>query len=94
MNEVQLTDKAWQERYSITSIKGKVWTRTELLNRAVRIAAMLLPEQPRSVIRTAVHLVLDDPEFMRRHAGMVPARVIEDSAMEAFLRIRRRETKP
>jgi hypothetical protein len=86
-----MTDQEWQEHYKITSLKGKIWKRSELRNRAVRIAAMLAPEQARLAIRTAVQIVLDDADFMRRYTGMVPARVIEDVGMEAFLRLRRQE---
>ena len=86
-----MTEGEWQERYMITSIKGRIWKRSELRNKAVRITATLLPEQPRLAVRTAVQLVLDDPAFMRPRAGMVPARVISDVGMEAFLRLSRQE---
>ncbi len=88
-----MTEGEWQDRYMITSVKGKIWKRSELRNKAARITAALLPEQPRLAIRTAVQGVLDDPVFMRPRAGMVPARVIDDVGIEAFLRLQR-EAKP
>ena len=39
--------------------------------------------------RAAIQLVLDDATFMRPRKGMVPARVIEDAAIEAMLRMNR-----
>jgi hypothetical protein len=89
-----MTEQEWQDRYKITSLKGTIWKRSDLRNRAVKIAASLAPEQSRLMIRTAVQIVLDDPAFMRLRSGMVPTRVIEDAGMEAFLRIRRQEVKP
>jgi hypothetical protein len=53
----------------------------------------LSPETTPPARRTAVLIVLDDPTFMRPRRGMVPARVIEDSAIEAMLRMQR-EVKP
>ncbi len=78
----------WQGRYMITSLRGKIWKRSELRNRAVKITALLAPEQPPLAIRTAVQIVLDDPEFMQQRTGMIPTRVIDDAGMEAFFRIR------
>lgn len=83
-----MTEQEWQARYKITSVKGKLWKRSEIRNRAVRITAGLMPEQPRLGVRTAVQLLLDDPAFMRQRTGMVPARVIEDVGMEAFLNLK------
>ncbi|HSX23049.1 MAG TPA: hypothetical protein VLE97_09770 [Gaiellaceae bacterium] len=83
-----MTDEEWQARYQITSVKGKVWSRAQIRNRAVKMAAAYLGDKhPRLVVRTAVQLVLDDPDFIRQRTGMVPARVIEDAAMEAFLNV-------
>ena len=80
-----MTEKEWQERYMITSLKGKIWKRTEIAKRAIDLAYGLLVQQhPRAVIRTEVELVLGDDKFMRTRYGMVPARVIEDAAWEAF----------
>src|SRR4029077_3560862 len=83
-----MTEQEWQTRYMITSLRGKIWKRSELRNKAVKITTLLAPEQPPLAIRTAVQIVLDDPEFMRRRTGMTPARVSDDAGMEAFLRIR------
>jgi hypothetical protein len=82
-----MTEQEWQDRYRITSIKGKIWKRADLRNKAVMITASLVPEQPRLAVRTAVQLVLDDVTFMRLRTGEVPARVIDDAGMEAFLNL-------
>lgn len=83
-----MTDQEWQARYEITSVKGKIWSRREIRNRAVAMASsLLLHKQPRLAVRTAVQLVLDDEEFMRSRRGTVPARVIEDAAFKAFFRL-------
>ena len=89
-------NKEWQERYRITSRNGKIWTRSEVLKRAIDVAyGLLLRERPRSVIRAAIELVLDDDQFMRPRTGMVPARVVEDAAFEAFFKLApKSETKP
>jgi hypothetical protein len=91
-----MTDKEWQERYTITSRKGKIWTRSEVRKRAVDMAhGLLLGAQPRAVIRTAIELVLDDEKFMQPRSGMVPARVIEDAAFAAFVKLSpKSEAKP
>jgi len=83
-----VTDKEWQARYEITSLKGKIWTRSEVAKRAIDLAYGLLSQaQPRTVIRTEVELVLDDTKFMTPRTGMVPARVVEDAAWEAFYKL-------
>jgi hypothetical protein len=83
-----MTKQEWQERYMIMSTKGKIWTRSEIAKRAIDFAhGVLLGAQPRSVIRVEVERVLDDDKFMRQRYGMVPARVIEDAAWEAFFKL-------
>ena len=78
-------DKDWQQRYEITSRTGKIWT---VLKRAVDTAhGLLMREKSRSVIRAALESVLDDEAFMRPRTGMVPARVVEDAAFEAFYKL-------
>lgn len=90
-----MTEREWQERYMITSLKGRIWTRSEVRKRAVDMAyGLLMHEKPRAVIRTEVELVLDDDTFMRVRHGMVPARVVEDVAFEAFLKLGRRQETP
>jgi len=87
-----VTDKEWQARYQITSTKGKLWTRSEVIKRAVDMARLLAREQAvRPVIRTVIELVLDDEAFMRSHTGNVPARVVEDAAFEALYKLVRKE---
>ena len=81
-------NKQWQERYRITSRSGKIWTRSEVLKRAVDTAyGLLMREKTRSVIRAVLEPVLDDDAFMRPRTGMVPARVVEDAAFEAFYKL-------
>ena len=81
-------DKQWQQRYAITSRTGKIWSRSEVLKRAIDTAhGLLMRERPRSVIRAAIEPVLDDDAFMRPRTGMVPARVVEDAAFEALYKL-------
>ena len=87
-----MTDKEWQERYEITSTKGRIWKRGELRKRASEMLKSLLPGKTPVARRLAVQLVLDDPAFMRSRKGMVPARVIEDAAIEAMLRLSREDS--
>lgn len=82
-----MTDSEWQARYEITRAKGLIWKRLEIARRAVELLKKLSPGTTPPARRTAVLLVLDDPTFMRPRRGMIPARVIEDVAMEAMLRI-------
>lgn len=83
-----MTEKEWQERYMITSTKGVIWKRSEIAKRAIDMAyGLLLRAQPRSVIRSAIEPVLDNDSFMRTRYGMVPARVVEDVAFEAFYKL-------
>jgi len=82
-----MTDKnrQWQDRYQITSRSGKIWTRSEVLKRAIDMAyGLLARETSRAAIRAAIEPVIDDDAFMRPRTGMVPARVVEDAAFEAF----------
>ena len=86
-----LTDSEWQDRYEITSTKGRIWKRSELRKRAAERLKSLLPGKTAAARRIAVQAVLDDPTFMRGRRGMVPARVVEDAAIEAMLRVSREE---
>lgn len=88
-----MTEQEWQERYMITSIKGRIWKRSEIRKRTVDILRTLSPGTTPTARRLAVELLLDDPTFMRFYTGMVPARVISDVAIEAMLRMQR-ETTP
>ncbi len=90
-----MTEKEWQERYEITSTKGRIWKRGELRKRAAELLKSLMPLMPvRTPVarRAAVQAVLDDAAFMRPRKGMVPARVIEDVAIEAMLRLSREDS--
>ena len=80
-----MTEKEWQERYEITSTKGRIWKRVELRKRAVDAAyGLLLHKLSRAVIGTEVGRLLDNDAFMRGRRGMVPARVIDDLAYITF----------
>ena len=89
-------DKQWQERYAITSRNGKIWSRSEVVKRAIDKAHGLLSgSHSRSVIRLTVEAVIDDEAFMRPRTGMVPARVVEDSAFETLYKLApKSEKKP
>lgn len=88
-----MTEKEWQGLYEITSVKGRIWKRGEVAKRAIDMLRSLVPGASSSSRRAAVLLLLDDPAFMRPRRGMVPARVVEDAAIEAMLRLLR-EAKP
>lgn len=86
--EATMTNREWQERYEITSVRGNVSRRGDLRSRATRMASSLLGHaQRREVVLATVDLVLDDDAFMRPRRGMIPARVVEDAAFEAFHRL-------
>jgi hypothetical protein len=87
-----VTEKEWQERYEITSMKGVIWKRSELRKRASEMLKSLLPGKTPVARRTAIQAVLDDVSFMRPRTGMVPARIIEESAIEAMLRLMREDS--
>lgn len=87
-----MTEKEWQERYEITSTKGRIWKRSELRKRAVAMLKSLMPGRSPVIRRAAVQAVLDDAAFMRGRRGTVPARVIEDAAIEAMLRLSREDS--
>jgi hypothetical protein len=87
-----VTEKEWQERYEITSTKGRIWKRSELRKRASEMLKSLSPDTTPVARRTAIQLVLDDPSFMRCRKGEIPARVIADAAIEAMLRLSREDS--
>lgn len=93
-----MTDDEWQSLYEITSTKGLIWRKREIAKRAVAKLKTISPNTTAPARRAAVLLVLDDPAFMRFRRGVIPARVIEEVAMEAMLRIHgawaQREVKP
>ena len=87
-----MTEKEWQERYEITSTKGRIWKRVELRKRAAEMLKSMLPDKTPAARRIAVQFILDDATFMRPRKGMVPARVIADAAIEAMLRFSRSDS--
>jgi hypothetical protein len=81
-------ERAWQDRYQITSVHGLIWTRNNLRSRAAAIARTLMPDRTPLVVSESVLAVLNDDSFMRPRRGEVPARVIEAVALETFRRLR------
>lgn len=86
-----MTEQEWQDHYEITSRKGRIWKRSEIATRAIEILKSLVPGTTPPARRIAVLIVLDDPAFMRTRRGVVPARVVEDAAIEAMFRMQRGE---
>jgi len=84
-----VTEKEWQDRYEITSLKGRIWKRVEIRKRAIEMLKLQSPNTTPIARRTAIQLVLDDPSFMHGRKGEIPARVISDAAIEAMLRLSR-----
>lgn len=82
-----MTEAEWQDRYRVTSRRGRIWTRDEVRQCSAAMLRSLRPDYALIARRTAVQLVLDDEAFMRPLTGMVPARVVEDVAFEAMRRI-------
>lgn len=70
------------ERYMITSLHSRVYTRAMLLSAAMRgVLAKTL-----KVSRANVGAVLDDDSWMQPRRGEIPARVTEAAVLEAFSR--------
>jgi len=82
-----MTEKEWQDRYEITSLKGRIWKRSEVLTRASELLKKFMQDMSPIALRTAIAGVLDDVSFMRSRKGMIPTRVVEDVQMEAMLRL-------
>jgi hypothetical protein len=82
-----MTEKEWQDRYEITSLKGRIWKRSEVLTRASELLKKFMQDMSPIALRTAIAGVLDDVSFMCSRKGMIPARVVEDVQMEAMLRL-------
>ena len=70
-------DNAFIERYQICSSTGRFWTRKMLIDGTMRKF---------SFSRVEVASVIDEDNFMRGRAAMIPARVIDDVAAALFLR--------
>jgi hypothetical protein len=80
-----VTEQEWQDRYEITSTKGRIWKRSELLKRAVDTAyGLFLHKLSRAALRSQIDGLLNNDAFMRARRGMVPARVVEDLAFITF----------
>lgn len=83
-----LSDSEWQERYRITSLAGRIWTRSmvrKLAGDELRSLSLASPQRR----RLALDEVLDDDAFMRPMAGSVPAHVAREVALRALARIAR-----
>ncbi len=77
-----MTESEWAERYEITSLRGRIWTRPMLRKRVLdRARALFLPVEPKHV-----DAVLNDDAFMRFRRGEIPARVVEAIHDEARTR--------
>lgn len=86
-----MTEKEWQERYEITSLKGRIWKRSELCKHTTAMLKTLMPGKTPLARRTVVLAVLDDQAFMRGRKGMIPACVVKDAVIEAMLRLSRED---
>lgn len=76
-----MTDEEFAQRYMITSLTGRIWNRTMVRRAAMdRVRTSPLPglrDVPLGERAALVDSVLNDDAWMRRHAGMIPQRVIE-----------------
>lgn len=81
-----MTAREWQDRYLITSVTGRVWTRA-MVRRSV-LSWSTRPVLPYDA--EDADAVLDDDGFMARRAGEIPARVVEAVADAAHDRWRAR----
>lgn len=73
---------AWAERYMITSVKGRVYTRTMLRVLVMRAVKLYAHERHASF----VDVVLDDDAYMRRHRGRTPSGLACEIEREAWSR--------
>jgi len=78
-SESRRAGNEWAECYRITSLKGRIWTRSMVRDAVMAHArSLLLP-----VTSASVACVLDDDAFMKQRRGEIPARVIEAVHTEA-----------
>ena len=75
-------DRAFADTYQVTSLKGRIYTRSMLLSAAMRDPLRKLL----GLTRADVAAVLDDPRWMRMHKGEIPARVTSDAIFAASAR--------
>jgi len=95
-----LSDEEFAVRYMITSVKGRVYTRSMLYGLAMkRLRTSPLPLRADSRIPLGsldvgqrmmlTNTILNDDSFMRRLAGQVPARVVEEIEDRAWDLVRK-----
>lgn len=75
-------DRTFADRYQVTSIKGRIYTRSMLLSAVMRDPMRKLL----GLTRADVADVIDDDTWMRFHKGEIPARVTEEAVTEAHTR--------
>jgi hypothetical protein len=73
----------WADRYIITSVKGRIWSRPMVRTKVLALGRRLLLLPANTDI---VDEILDDDAFMTRGRGEIPARVVEAVHEEARLR--------
>jgi hypothetical protein len=81
-------DPDFAERWMITSTTGRVYSRRDLLAYVRRSPAWRAVRSVAGVTFADVIAAVDDPVWMQRHAGSVPARVADaaaDRALEAAI---------
>lgn len=71
---------AWAERYQITSVRGRIYTRAML--RALVMRALIAPYAHRAF----VDVVLDDDAWMSRKRGQTPNNLAHEIEREAWSR--------
>lgn len=80
-----MTDEEFAIRYQITSTRGRIYTRTMLLNAASR-HPLFRQFRADGVTRDQVRDVLNEGPWMKQRTGMIPAAVVRDAIFEAWFR--------
>jgi hypothetical protein len=76
----------WHDSYMITSLTGRVWTRTMVHNAAMKVLRSM-SVAPAGARAAAVGAVLEDVRTMRPMTGMIPAAVAWEVAYQAMLKL-------
>ncbi|OFV82360.1 MAG: hypothetical protein A2Y78_08425 [Acidobacteria bacterium RBG_13_68_16] len=74
-------DEAFRRTYRITTARGTILGRSDLLRRVPWSLADSL-KVPRDLVRA----VLDDHDWLMRHKSLIPSRLAEDLVFEAHAR--------
>lgn len=77
----------WQDRYRVTSVTGRIWTREMVHHEAMRWLRAL-SDKSAELRSCAVSEALDDVDVMRPMTGMVPAHVAREVGYAAWRRLR------